>query len=151
MQATIKGPWDLSRIEHFLHDSRYPVRLACVGADGYPRVVSVWFRYLHGQLFCVSHRASALVSVLATNPRVGFEVGPNDPPYHGVRGRGDAELSEVGGGAMLESLLDRYLGGADSSLARWLLSRREDELLITITPRSWFSWDYRERMKDLAS
>ena len=48
---------------------------------------------------------------------------------------------------MLEQLLGRYLGGHDSALAKWLLSRSEDEVLITISPRRWFSWDYRERME----
>ena len=45
-----------------------------------------------------------------------------------------------------EELLDRYLGGAESTLGNWLLSRREDELLISITPQRLFSWDYRQRM-----
>ena len=45
-------------------------------------------------------------------------------------------------------MLHRYLGGADSRLAQWLLSRRDDEILISIEPRRLFSWDYRERMQD---
>lgn len=73
-------------------------------------------------------------------------MGPNEPPYCGVRGQGVATLSDLGGGETLEKLLDRYLGGAESSLGNWLLSRREDELLISITPQRLFSWDYRQRM-----
>ncbi len=148
MATRIKGPWNREEIEQFLAETRYPLRLACVGADGYPRVVSVWFAYADNRLFCVSHRASVLVRLLRGNPRVGFEVAPNQPPYRGVRGQGDATVAEQGGADMLESLLGRYLGGTGSGLADWLLSRSEDELLITVSVRRWFSWDYRNRMAD---
>lgn len=147
MSAKLKGPWSLEEIAQFLADTRYPLRLACVGDDGYPRVVSVWFTYLEGKLFCASHKSSHLVALLRSGARVGFEVAPNSPPYYGVRGQGDAVLADEGGAQMLEQLLDRYLGGQDSPLAKWLLSRSEDEILITITPRRWFSWDYRQRME----
>ncbi len=43
-------------------------------------------------------------------------------------------------------MLQRYLGGTESKLGNWLLSRAEDEILITIEPLRLFSWDYRERM-----
>jgi nitroimidazol reductase NimA-like FMN-containing flavoprotein (pyridoxamine 5'-phosphate oxidase superfamily) len=146
MGVKLKGPWSAEEIAGFLAETRYPLRLACVGDDGYPRVVSVWFTYLEGKLFCASHNSSHLVALLRASARVGFEVAPNDPPYYGVRGQGDATLAAEGGAQMLEQLLTRYLGGHDSPLAKWLLSRSEDEILITITPRRWFSWDYRQRM-----
>jgi len=147
MSAKLKGPWSLEEIAQFLADTRYPLRLACVGDDGYPRVVSVWFTFVEDKLFCASHKTSQLVALLRSGARVGFELAPNDPPYYGVRGQGDAVLTDQGGAQMLEQLLDRYLGGQDSPLAKWLLSRSEEEVLITITPRRWFSWDYRQRME----
>ena len=52
------------------------------------------------------------------------------------------------GGRLLQRVLQRYLGGEDSNLARWLLSRRDEEVLISIEPQRLFSWDYRERMRD---
>jgi nitroimidazol reductase NimA-like FMN-containing flavoprotein (pyridoxamine 5'-phosphate oxidase superfamily) len=147
MSEKLKGPWSAEEIAGFLTATRFPLRLACVGEDGYPRVVSVWFTYVEGKLFCASHGSSQLVALLRGSTQVGFEVAPNDPPYYGVRGQGDAVLTDQGGAQMLEQLLQRYLGGHDSSLATWLLSRSEDEILITVTPRRWFSWDYRQRME----
>ena len=146
MQASIKGPWSGEEIAEFLQASSYPMRLACVGSDGYPRVVSVWFIYERGRIFCASHSSSQLATLLRGNGQVGFEVATNSPPYFGVRGQGDAVLADSGGARMLERLLKRYLGGLDSPLAKWLLSRSEDELLITVTPCRLFSWDYRQRM-----
>jgi nitroimidazol reductase NimA-like FMN-containing flavoprotein (pyridoxamine 5'-phosphate oxidase superfamily) len=148
MATVCRGPWSFAEIEAFLQKAVYPMRLACVGADGYPRVVSVWFRHEHGMLYCVSHRESSLVALLRKNDRVGFEIAPNEPPYHGVRGQGRATLQALEDDETLRVLLERFLGGVDSKLARWLLSRSDEEELISIQPSRWFSWDYRERMED---
>jgi hypothetical protein len=142
----IKGPWRQAEIDRFLLEARFPLRLACVAPDGFPRVVSVWYLYEGGKLLCASHASSQLVALLEKSPRVGFEVAPNEPPYHGVRGQGVATLTPREGGPVLEALIARYLGGSESPLASWLLSRADEEALISIEPRRWFSWDYRERM-----
>lgn len=146
MAVSLKGPWDESEVADFLASSVVPMRLAAVGKDGFPRVVSVWYCYHAGEILCASHRGSQLIGLLRNNPRVGFEVAPNEPPYHGVRGQGTISLTPEGAGATLEHLIDRYLGTADSSLASWLLSRKDEELLISLRPDRLFSWDYRDRM-----
>ncbi|MEP1469789.1 MAG: pyridoxamine 5'-phosphate oxidase family protein [Halieaceae bacterium] len=148
MSATLKGPWNEEQVASFLETAVIPMRLAAVGKDGFPRVVSVWFCYLDGELLCASHSGSPLVSLLRNNPRAGFEIAPNEPPYHGVRGQGTVVMSPEGAGATLEHLIQRYLGNADSGLAQWLLSRKDEELLISLRPERVFSWDYRERMSE---
>ncbi len=151
MPTTLKGPWSLRETEQFLEDSRFPLRLACTSRDGYPRVVSVWYAPVDGALLCVSHRKAALIRLLEHDPRVGFEVSPNDPPYHGVRGQGTASLAPLGDHDVLETLLDRYLGQQDSRVGNWLLSRKDEEMLITVRPERLFSWDYRQRMADVSA
>jgi len=146
MALTLKGPWDKAQIDAFLYDSTFPLRLACVADDKFPRVVSVWYGYDGEYLRCVSHRSSQLVSWLQRCDRVGFELAPNEPPYYGVRGQGIATLDSDADGVVLAEMLQRYLGGAESTLGKWLLSRAEEEILITIKPVRLFSWDYRERM-----
>jgi hypothetical protein len=146
MPITLKGPWDKSQIDSFLQGSTFPLRLACVGDDGFPRVVSVWYGYDGHRLRCVSHRSSQLVGLLEKCDRVGFELAPNEPPYHGVRGQGIARLDKDANGEVLSEMLRRYLGDTDSKLGNWLLSRAEDEVLITIEPLRLFTWDYRDRM-----
>jgi nitroimidazol reductase NimA-like FMN-containing flavoprotein (pyridoxamine 5'-phosphate oxidase superfamily) len=150
MTVATKGPWDHATAERFLAGAKLPARVACVGADGFPRVVSLWYRYQGGALQCVTHNHSQLAHMLRRNPRVGFEVAPNEPPYHGVRGQGRVTLSPLGQDGTLRELLLTYLGGLDSGLANWLLSRSDDELLVTITPHRLYSWDYRDRMSDIA-
>ena len=146
MAVTLKGPWNKDQVDRFLKRCQFPLRLACVGDDGFPRVVSVWYGFDGHSLRCVSHRSSQLVSLLQRSGKVGFELAPNEPPYHGVRGQGTARLGTDADGEVLGQLLQRYLGGTESKLGQWLLSRSEDEVLITIEPLRLFSWDYRERM-----
>ncbi len=148
MSIEIRGPWDRRETDEFLSRALYPVRLACTASDGFPRVVSLWYQYSGGRLLCVTHTDSALAQLLRRNPKVGFEVAPNEPPYHGVRGQGLATLEPLGDRDTLRDLLQHYLGGSDSSLARWLLSRSHEELLITIEPSRLYCWDYRDRMAD---
>ena len=146
MSAILKGPWTQQQVDSFLQDSVFPLRLACVGEDHFPRVVSVWYGYDDDKFRCVSHRSSQLVGLLEQSDRVGFEVSTNTPPYCGVRGQGVASLGSDADGVVLTEMLQRYLGGTESSLAKWLLSRAADEVLITIEPLRLFTWDYRERM-----
>ena len=146
-----RGPWDLGTTESWLADARIPIRLACNAQDGFPRVVSVWFVYREGMFLSVSHRNSSLVKLLRASPQVGFEVSPNEPPYHGVRGQGLAELVTEGAARVLGEVIDRYLGEGNSNLAQWLMSRAEEEVLIRVTPRRFFSWDYRGRMDPLSA
>ena len=142
----IAGPWSLAQIETFLHESTIPVRLSCVAADGYPRVISLWSQFNTGALYCVTHQDSKLVKMLKGNARVGFEVSADSPPYHGIRGQGNAVLKTLGEDPALEQLLTRYVGNIDSDFSCWLLSRSKEELLLIVNPCRLYSWDYRERM-----
>ncbi len=65
MAVTLKGPWNKDQVDSFLKNSQFPLRLACVGGDGFPRVVSVWYGYDGECLRCVSHRSSQLVNLLS--------------------------------------------------------------------------------------
>jgi nitroimidazol reductase NimA-like FMN-containing flavoprotein (pyridoxamine 5'-phosphate oxidase superfamily) len=142
----LNGPWSAARIAAFLDAERSPLRLAVAWTDGAPLVVSLWFRAEAGHLWCASHASSRLIRALRAAPRVGFEVSVNDPPYVGVRGRAVAELLPEAGEARLGELLDRYLGGRDSELARWLLSRADGEIAIRLRPRWITAWDFTPRM-----
>ncbi|MFO0695529.1 MAG: pyridoxamine 5'-phosphate oxidase family protein [Polyangiales bacterium] len=145
------GPWDEREVARFLMRTKTPMRLAVNTPSGFPAIVSLWFLYEGDALHAAVHESAKLVKRLRDDPRCTLEVAPNEPPYHGVRIRCFAELSRDEGGGLLRRLLVRYLGTADSKLGRWLLSRADGELHITLRPVSVSSWDYRERMKDASA
>ena len=146
----LKGPWDAAQVAGFLAEERSPLRLALIGEQGFPLVVSLWFRFEGDVLWCATHERSLVARRLAVDPRVGFEVSLNDPPYCGVRGQGRVEIVRAAGPATLEQLLQRYLGGTDSALAKWLLSRADGELALRIRPNWISSWDFSDRMPSAA-
>ncbi len=145
-EVTTKGPWSTGEIEAFLERERSPLRLALNGRDGFPLLASLWFRYADGALWCATHRESLVAKRLAKDPRVAFEVSVNEPPYVGVRGQAAVECLPESGAHELEALLERYLGGTDSSLARWLLSRADAEVALRIRPKWLTAWDFSGRM-----
>jgi hypothetical protein len=49
--------------------------------------------------------------------------------------------------AVLRGLIDRYLDGDDSPLARSLLDPDREEVAIRIDPRRLHAWDYSGRMR----
>jgi hypothetical protein len=149
MTSSLSGPWDQQTLDDFLSNSALPIRLSCVASDGFPRVVSLWYAYDAPCLFCATHESSSLVKLLEKNPRVGFEISPNAPPYYGVRGQATAALEPLGESDLLKRLLTRYVGDTSSPFSRWLLSRSAEELVISLTPNRLYSWDYRQRMSDI--
>ncbi|MEH6592088.1 MAG: pyridoxamine 5'-phosphate oxidase family protein [Halioglobus sp.] len=149
MNIEIKGPWEVDQMEAFVRASTLPIRLACVGSDGFPRVVSLWQQYHEGTFHCVTHKSAQLVKLLQARPQVGFEIAGDTPPYRGVRGQGTALITPLSDDSTLKDMISRYVGGTESKFSKWLLSRSDEELLITITPHRIFSWDYTERMAEV--
>ena len=58
------------------------------------------------------------------------------------------ELLAEKGAELLPKLLKRYYIREDSRLARWLLSRADDEVAIRLNPLYINGWDYQQRMQD---
>jgi hypothetical protein len=135
-----------TEIEQFLTGARIPLRLATDTAAGWPVVVSLWFVPLAGGLWCATQDSAVIIKHLRRDSRCGFEVSTDQIPYKGVRGRATATLHSSRGEEILRVLLNRYLGGTASPLAKRLLSRCETEVAIEIVPASVHAWDFRERM-----
>jgi hypothetical protein len=142
----ITGPWPRERIDAHLESTIVPLRLAYASASGHPQLLSLWFVWHEGAIWCATSSRARLVTRLSGEPRCGFEVAPDAPPYHGVRGRGVASIESACGGEILGLLVDRYLGTRESPFARWLFARAATEVAIRIEPSSFASWDFSARM-----
>ncbi|USZ67983.1 pyridoxamine 5'-phosphate oxidase family protein [Halorussus salilacus] len=145
-----RGAWTETEAESFLTEQTIPIRLACHRPDESLWMVALWYRYRDGTFECATWAKADLVGYLRNDSQVAFEVSANHPPYRGVRGNGSASLSEDEGKEVLRSLIERYLGDTDSELARWLLSPEREEVRIRVHPQRAYSWDYSERMRDVA-
>ena len=146
MTMTIRsGPWDAAAISTFLADTVIPIRIASAGRTA-PLVQSLWFLYAEESLWCCTQSDALLARRLAADPRCGFEVSGDSPPYRGVRGHGRAEVLASRATDVLPALIDRYLGETDEPLAEWLLSRLDSEVAVRIHTLTVTSFDYSPRM-----
>ncbi len=136
--------------DQFFEKTVIPVRLSCQDQSGWPVVLSLWYLHEDGALYCATPKSARVVTYLTREPRCAFEIAADQPPYCGIRGRAIATIDEDRGLEMLERLLDRYLGGTDSDLAQKLLSRSQTEVAIRLEPQTIHSWNFSDRMADLA-
>jgi hypothetical protein len=119
----LNGPWSRERVDDYLAKAVIPLRIACVSSEGWPVVASLWYLHHEGALWCATPAEARVARLLGKDPRCGFEVGVNEPPYQGVRGRGRATLEPKRGHEILSQLVERYLGGEKTPFTRWLLER----------------------------
>ena len=139
----------LSEMEKFLGDSKIPIRLAFKTKSNWPLIISLWFLYRDGLIYCATQESAKIVSHLKNDPQCAFEISGDYPPYCGVRGKALARIDKSLGAEILEQLLSRYLGGFESDLAQTLLSKKESEVAIVLDP-TWIStWNFSDRMKHL--
>ena len=143
------GP-DRDWTDAFLEDNPIPVRVATRTPSGGLWMLSLWYGYeaADGSLHLATSADARVVEYLEADPEVAFEVSTNHPPYRGVRGQGDATLEPDEEKALLQTLVDDYLGGRDSSLANWLLRDDRDEVHVTVDVTRAYAWDYSDRMSD---
>lgn len=144
------GAWSAAEATAYLEDATVPVRLACHTPQGGLWMLSLWYLYRDDQLCCATANEADIVEFLRADPELAFEVSVNDPPYMGVRGQGTATVEPDEDKATLEALIDRYLGGTDNSLATHLLAEDREEVVIRIDPTRVSTWDFSDRMDDVA-
>ena len=145
--VTLTGDLSRDEVDALLDETTVPVRIACHTTDGYPWIVTLWYVRRGDDLYCATSANAQVVEYLRSDSYVAFDVSTNDPPYRGVRGHGNTTLKADPDKALLRELVERYLGDADSRLARRLLSPERDEVRVRVSPERLHAWDYTERMR----
>lgn len=136
-----------------LTNSKIPIRLACISISDWPIVVSLWYTYLNGKVYCATQNTAKVVKYLRKNPKCGFEIAGDSFPYRGIRGYGKASILENKGEEILRMLIQKYLTGKETTISslklyKLLLSKEhlQNEVAIEIIPAAMFKWDYKKRM-----
>lgn len=138
----------LQPYEAYLEQTVIPLRLACSTGSGWPFLLSLWYTYLDGSVYCATQSKAKVVARLQQDPRCAYEIASDLPPYCGIRGRATAEIVPLLGEEILMQLLHRYLGGTDNRLARTLLKNKQDEVAIRLSPVSVYAWNFEARMRN---
>jgi len=98
---------EITEFEDFLKDTTIPLRLACTTETGWPIVLSLWFIYKEGKLYCATQSSAKIVAYLKNNPHCAYEIAGDFPPYCGIRGQAVAQVDEKRGLKILKELLSR--------------------------------------------
>lgn len=138
-------------IENYLHNIRIPIRLAMIGEDGHPLVVSLWFYYTDKNIYCATNREARIVGILGNNPNVGFEIASDLPPYCGVRGSGVVSIEDDRDKIMLQKIYGKYFVNTDSKLYQYLMDAQREEVVLVIDPTKMHTWNFENRMEDAQS
>jgi nitroimidazol reductase NimA-like FMN-containing flavoprotein (pyridoxamine 5'-phosphate oxidase superfamily) len=139
----------LSDVREFLEQVRIPIRLASITTSGWPVLISLWYLYQDGLLYCATQKSAKLVGYLQQDDRCAFEIAEDRPPYCGVRGQARAKIDDSLGDEILKKLLVRYFRSLDSDLAKKLLAKSQTEVAIVLEPTQVFSWDFSDRMRGI--
>jgi len=139
---------DAEEINKFIPDLKIPIRVGFIKSNDVPAVISLWYVYNDGKIYCASQKTAKIVSYLKKNPLCGFEIAADKPPYKGMRGEGTARILNETGAYVLDLLMEKYLGEKESKLSKYLRNNSKTEVAIEITPQKIFNYDYSKRMKD---
>ena len=137
-----------NELDSMVYDKKIPIRIAFIKPDGTPNVISLWYEIENEKIYCATQKTAKIVSYLKNNPKCGFEIAADKPPYKGVRGDGNVKIIEEKGIEILETLMKKYLGEKESTLSKFLRDNSKSEVAIEITPNKLFNYDYSKRMKD---
>jgi nitroimidazol reductase NimA-like FMN-containing flavoprotein (pyridoxamine 5'-phosphate oxidase superfamily) len=132
-----------------LEEQKIPIRLSCFNTNGYPCVISLWFKILNGKILCATRPNAKIVKYLSKNNLVGFEIASDKSPYRGIRGNGSCQIKQNEGKQVLQILVSKYLGQGNSELRTFLLKNANDEVALEITPHNLFQYDYTKRMDNV--
>lgn len=77
-----------------ISDTKIPIRIAFVKHDGTPCTISLWYEQIGGKIYCATKRTAKIVSCFQNNPKCGFEIATDKPPYKGTRGTEHVEIIE---------------------------------------------------------
>jgi len=127
--------------------NRTILHIGIVDNKGESNVTSVGYYFDNdsNKIYVTTHRNSKKVRNLSNKRIISFCVDVPNPPYNGVRGKGEVRVhEEIDHNRLIaEKLLMRSLGSLEHPTSRWLLGEIEkgSEVVPEISPRYYSTWD----------
>lgn len=135
-------------IRTFLSDSKLNLHLGTVDSHHYPNIHPTWYIYDDSKdiIFVETGKHSKKTKNLKRNDKIYFCVDDGNPPYKGIRGKGNVTiLSDPSANLPIaEKIMLKYLGSTDHPMAKTLLENvmNGNSVILEITPKYYSTWDY---------
>ena len=81
-----------AEVDAFLEERGHLLRLATIDADGYPRVVPIWFIRQGDDIVFTPRGPSVFLANIRRDPKVGLSIDEDPLPYRKVTIRGTARV-----------------------------------------------------------
>jgi general stress protein 26 len=132
----------------FLTTDKLNVHLGTVDEKGHPNVHPAWYFYdpLKEMIYIETSKQAKKTYNLRKNENVYFCIDDPNPPYKGVRGKGNVKIHEDinFNVPIAEKIMVRYLGNLEHPMAQALLDlqRKGQSVVLAISPKYYSTWDY---------
>ena len=133
--------------ERFL-ESKLNLQIATIDKQGDPNIQPVWFYYDKDErkLLIITSKLAKKTQNLRNRPTIYFSVDDENPPYKGVKGKGNVTIVEDPNRIVpqAEKISMKYLGTLDHPVAKMITdgSKKGEVVLVEITPKFFSTWDY---------
>lgn len=127
------------------------VHLGTVDDKGHANIHPVGYYYdtSRDKMYVQTSKQSRKIFNLRKNEMIYFCIDDPNPPYKGVRGKGDVEIHEDDNFNLpiIEKILLRYLGNLEDPMAQALLEmqKKGESVVLEISPKYYSTWDYSKR------
>ena len=133
--------------EKFL-ESKLTLQLATTDEKGEPNIQPVWFYHDkdEGKLLIITSKVAKKTQNLRNRPTIYFSIDDANPPYKGVKGKGNATIIEDPNRIVpqAEKISIKYLGTLDHPAAKEMADRSKngEGILVEISPKFFSTWDF---------
>ena len=133
--------------EKFL-ESKRTLELATTDEKGEPNIQPVWFYddKDEGKLLIITSKLAKKTQNLRNRPTIYFSIDDANPPYKGVKGKGNATIVEDPNRIVpqAEKISIKYLGTLDHPAAKEMADRSKngEGILVEISPNFFSTWDF---------
>jgi len=138
--------------ETFL-ESKLVLQIATIDEKGEPNIQPVWFYYDKdlGKLSVITSKFAKKTQNLRNSPTIYFSIDDENPPYKGVKGKGNATILEDPNRIVVqaEKISMKYLGTLDHPAAKEMADRSKngEGVLVEISPSFFSTWDFGKMLK----
>jgi general stress protein 26 len=142
------APFNEQETIQFLTTGKLNIHLGTIDEKGHPNVHPAWFYYdpKNNMIYIETSKQGKKTSNLRKNEIVYFCIDDPNPPYKGVRGKGNVKIHNdiefnvpIAGKIMV-----KYLGSTEHPMAQALLNMQKggQSVILEISPTYYSTWDY---------
>jgi uncharacterized pyridoxamine 5'-phosphate oxidase family protein len=143
----VGAPLTEQQTKDFLTTSKLNIHIGTVDEKGHANIHPVWYYYdtSNNKFYILTGKDSKKVNNLKGNDIIYFCVDDPNPPYKGVRGKGNVKAHEnVNFNVTIaQKIAFRYIGTLDHPISHELVERLKNGqgIVLEISPIYYSTWD----------